>query len=580
MPSTLTRDDLLLSLTISELKKGKGTTRQQLAWQELEWRKCANDPVYFIENYGWLKSKSGPIIPWVMWPAQKQVMRDFAAGKSLIAVKARQLGITTVLSHGFLWKTLFQDASQCHLVSDSEDKAKEALSRVRITMDRLPEWMKQRGRRGGKLAVDEVVDRKDRSNGRTRISFGYSEFTIRTSTPNSVAGLTGCIFLDEFSRHRDQEAVYDNVIPAVDGGGQLLIIANGQGEDEFYNLYQASKRGENGLTHYFFSWRDDPSRDDQWYEDTKRRYLRKNTDRDAWNFRAQYPSNEEEAFYLNPDSRFDMSALQGFTLLAKQMPVFTQGYLEREGDALAFKESGRIGRMRLYEAPVEGASYVMGVDPAGGGAASDYSVIQVCRLVQHSPDELKALYDRFGYGSPPIIDDKPAFEVRDNYAALEQVMSYQAKTEPAMLGTICKRIGEWYNDALAVVELNQHGGTVVDRMKDDYWNLYREVKTEKIADEESDRIGYWSDKHSKMEMVDNLAEWLHSGWLLMRDSATITELSRYGWQVSPSGSTKLGCPKGMNDDLVIGLALCVVGARSLLVRRRSTPTRSFMPWEI
>ncbi len=579
MPSIPSRDDLLLALTESELRKGKGTTRQQLAWQEKEWRRCSSDPVFFLTRYGWLKSKAGPIIPWVLWPLQIQLLTDFIDGKSIIAVKARQLGVTTLTTHYFLWKVLFQDAAQCHLVSDSEEKAKEALSRVRITMDRLPEWMKERARRGGKRAIDEIVDRKDRANGRTRVSFGYSEFTIRTSTPNSVAGLTGCIALDEFSRHRDQESVYDNVIPAVDGGGQLIIIANGQGEDEFYNLYQASKRGANGMNPYFFSWSDDPNRDQAWYTDTENRYLRKNPDRDRWNFRAQYPSTEEEAFYLNPDSRFDISALQGFTLLAKKLPTFTQGYLEAESDSYVFKESGRIGRMRLYEAPQAGASYVVGVDPAGGGAASDYSVIQVCRLVQHDDKEIDRLLKQFSYDSPPMIDGKPAFNHVENFALLVQVMSYQARTEPAMLGAVCKRIGEWYNNALITVELNQHGGTVIDRLKDSYWNLYREVKTEKIADEESERLGYWSDKHSKMEMIDNLAEWLHSGWLLMRDGATITELSRYGWQVSPSGATKLSCPKGMNDDLVIGLALCVVGARTILIRRRSNPVRTFMPWE-
>ena len=129
---------------------------------------------------------------------------------------------------------------------------------------------------------------------------------------------------------------------------------------------------------------------------------------------------------------------------------------------------------------------------------------------------------------------------------------------------------------MLVDELNQHGGTVVDRMKDDYWNLYREVKNERIADEEQERIGYWQDKFSKMEMVDALAEWTHNGQVLFRDAATITEMSRYGYD----DKGRLTAPKGMNDDLVAGLGLCVVGARSLVVERSARPVRTFKPWEM
>lgn len=573
------RDDLIAALTFADLAEGKGSPKQQLAYQELEWRRCAADPAYFLSRYGYIKLKDGSIAKWVLWPLQMKLLADFIEGKSIIAVKARQLGVTTLTTHYFLWKVIFSDAAQCHLVSDSEAKAKEAISRVRITLDRLPEWMKARARCSGGLK--DIIDRKDKSNSRTAISFGYSEFTIRTSTPNSVAGLTGCIALDEFSRHREQEAVYDNVIPAVDGGGQLIIIANGQGEDEFHALYHSAKRGENGMVPYFFSWADDPSRDEAWYETTKKRYLRDNPDRNIWNFRAQYPSNEQEAFYLSSDSRFNLEALQGYSLLlqTKPHPKPRRGFVEAVGGGYQFAESGRAGALTVFEEPVKGGVYIMGVDPAGGGQSSDYSVIQICRLYQHDPEGVDALVRRYGYDEPPRIDNKDAFEYRLGTAMLEQVAAYRGKSEPTLVGYQAMRIGEWYNGALAVVELNQHGGTVVDRMKDNYHNLYREVKNEKFSDEESERLGYWTDKHSKMEMIDSLAEWLDSAWIALRDKTTITELSQYGYQTNSAGTQKLGCPKGMNDDLVIGLALCVVGARSLIQTRSANPRKTYAPWQ-
>ena len=580
MSTTTTSEACLLALTLDDLAKGKGSQRQQDAYRELEWRKCAASAEYFLNTYGWLKTKSGSIAKWELWPLQVKLLSDLNKNSSVIAVKARQLGVTTLTTHYFLWRVLFQEAAQCHLVSDSEDKAKEALTRVRITLDRLPEWMKERARRGGK-ADEDKLDRKDKANSRKSITFGYSEFTIRTSTPNSVAGLTGSIALDEFSRHRDQEAVYDNVIPAIDGGGQLIVIANGQGEDEFYHLFQAAKQG-NGMVPYFFSWRDDPTRDDAWYEETKQKYLRDNAERNIWNFRAQYPSTEEEAFYISGDSRFDLSTLQGMNILLKAMPSFSKGFVRPAEEGYEFVKHSRAGAMRMFEPPDPDGIYVLGVDPAGGGQDSDNSVIQVGRVYQHDRKAFEALCAKFSYDAPPLIDTSPAFEVNvpDDFFAIEQVAVHQGKTEPTLLALQAKRIAEWYNDALVVVEKNQHGGTVITRMKNDYWNLYRRVTNEGFSDKEDEAIGYWTDKFSKHEMIDELALAIQHVNFFIRDSATIAELSRFGYQYSASGRSSLSAPKGMNDDLVSGCGLMVIGARSLLLERSTRPSRYYRPWEM
>ncbi len=569
------REAMVESLTFADLREGKGSVKQQQAYQEMEWRRCASSPSYFLNTYGWLKGKAGDIERWVLWPTQELLLSEWMEGKSTAAVKARQLGVTTLSIHYFLWKVMFKEAATCHVVSYSEDAAKDAVSRLRITMDRLPDWMVKRAQRGGKDAT-ENESRQDRQSGIKAISFGFSVLKILTSTPNAVAGKAGDFILDEFSRHPDQERVWNNIIPAFDGGGQLIVIANGQGEDRFYHIFQAAKRGDMPMQHHFFSWRDDPNRDDEWYERTKSYFLTENPDSDIYEFKAQYPSTEDEAFYITGNSRFDLSALQGFGLLIRKQPSASTGYLEHDAGGMVWRENGRIGRMRLYERPIEGEQYIMGIDPTGGGASGDYGVIQVCRLIQNNPEELSRLLGLYGYLDPPKLDDTPAFRIDPKMAtAVEQVAVYQAKTEPSTLAMQAKRIGEWYNDALAVIELNQHGGTVVDRMKNDYWNLYREVRNEKFSDDESERLGYWQDKHSKMEMIDSLAEWTHSGMVLFRDGATITEMSRYGYD----DKGRLTAPKGMNDDLVAGLGLCVVGARSLIVERSLRPSKVFRPWE-
>jgi len=186
---------------------------------------------------------------------------------------------------------------------------------------------------------------------------------------------------------------------------------------------------------------------------------------------------------------------------------------------------------------------------------------------------------KYGYDKPPIIDGKEPFEFRDTNAVLEQVLVYQAKSEPTITALQAQRIGEHYNDALIIVEANQHGGTVIDRLKGEYWNLYREERKEKIANEDTERIGFWSSIHSKIPAIDDLAEYLDKAWLFLRDTATFKELAVFGYQVSPSGKSTLSCPKGMNDDLVSALAFAVVAARGTIELQRPRKSKIYMPWD-
>lgn len=536
------REALLCAVTFHDLKKGRGSKSQQEAWRELEWRRCAESPEYFLSNYGWLKTKGGKIEPWNLYPSQVRMLNDFIAGESIIAVKARQLGITTITVHFFLWCVMFLEAAQCHLVSDSEDKAKEALSRVRITLSRIPEWMKHRARMQGRVDESQLT-RKERSDSKTSITFGFSEFTIRTSTPNSVAGLTGRIALDEFSRHREQDRVYENVIPAVEEGGQLIIIANGQGEDEFFRLYQAAKEGKNGFQHYFMSWSDVPTRDSAWYERTKQRFLRDNPDSDVYSFLAQYPSNENEAFYVTGNSRFRLDVVNAYRDALNERKK-TPEWWESHGRL----ECGRFdkhpkGRWRLFEEPIPGASYVIGGDSAGGSQAGDYSVLQVLR----------------------IDGDRCV-----------QAAVFQAKAEPTELATEMVSAGRYYNDAYLVPEANNTGQLFINRMKGEYANIYmRKSKVDHFAEVTSDNLGFWTDRTTKPTLIGTLSEWLNTDRLVLNDSPTIAELGHY--EVKDDG-LQTGAPKGMHDDLVLALALAVEGAVDETAFAKYEP-RILMPWE-
>lgn len=556
------------AVTWAELRDGKGDRKQRAAFEELEWRRCAADPAYFIDNYGQIILKDGSIRRWRLWPVQRMLLAEWEAGESTVAVKARQLGITTLSIHFALWEIIFKDAARWFVVSKEEGSAKDAISRLRATKDRLPRWMVDRAQ-SRSVPVDGHVRRQDKADAVTTISYGLSRMEILTSTPKSVQGKSGKFILDEFAAHTDQKRIYHLVLPAFDAGGQAIIIANGEGENVFYHIYQEAKRGGNQFKPHFFSWRDDPTRDEAWYERMRVQFKTDNPDADDFAFKAQFPETEEEAFFLHGNSRFDMTTLNRLSLTLSEErkakgdakePWGYPGYL-RSTDSehvYAFEPHGAGRQIRMYELPQPRETYVVAVDAAGGGQAGDYCVVMVGKI-------------------------------RKDISGIEQVCVYQSKVETMQLADIAIKLGYFYNEALMVIETGAsgHGTSVASIVKEEYLNLYRQIRTTRYLDEEKEEIGFSTNAKSKGALVDNIGNWLgkwdsaKAEWLIMprliiHDRVTLEELNRF--QIDPKTGVA-GAPKGSNDDLVMASGFLIEGALYLLTTNREATSWHPDPWE-
>lgn len=550
-------------------RQGHGDPTQRAAFEELEWRRCAADPAYFIDNYGYIVMKDGSVKRWRLWPVQRELLGEWMNGVSTVAVKARQLGITTLSIHFAFWEVLFLDAARWFVVSKEEGSAKDAMSRLRATKDRLPRWMTDRATSRSIADTDGGhVRRSDKMDAVTQLSYGMSRLEILTSTPKSVQGKSGKFILDEFAAHADQKRIYQLVLPAFDGGGQAIIIANGEGENTFYHIYQGAKKGDNQFTPHFFSWRDDPTRDDEWYASMRRQFKMDNPDADDYAFKAQYPETEDEAFFLHGNSRFDMTTLNYWSQVMREersqkarenIPWGYKGFMviddEKSDNSFRF-DRHPTGRIRMYEPPQEGQQYVVAVDAAGGGQAGDYCVAMVGKL-------------------------------RRDIQGIEQVCVYQAKVETLQLAETALRLGYFYNEALMVIETGAsgHGTAVANIVKEDYHNLYRQVRTSRYVDDEKEELGFSTNRKSKGYLVDNIGNWIGKRdgdeWLIepryiMHDSLTLDEMNRY--QIDPK-TGEAGAPKGSNDDLVMASGFLIEGAIYSLAGNDKPRSLHIAPWE-
>ena len=104
------------------------------ASQTKEYIKCRKDPVYFIKKYGVIKH---PTLPggksnFKMWDFQEECIQDFLDNSYNIILKARQLGISTVVAAYIAWYMLFFNNKSVFVLATKRDTAQNMISKVKV----------------------------------------------------------------------------------------------------------------------------------------------------------------------------------------------------------------------------------------------------------------------------------------------------------------------------------------------------------------------------------------------------------------------------------------------------------------
>lgn len=108
-----------------------------------EYLKCARDPIYFMQEYVYIVHQEKGLIQFDLFDFQKRTLRDLREYRFNIILKARQMGVTTLLSAYSLWLMLFNENKGVLALSYKQDKAKNIVTKVKRMHANLPSWMKE-----------------------------------------------------------------------------------------------------------------------------------------------------------------------------------------------------------------------------------------------------------------------------------------------------------------------------------------------------------------------------------------------------------------------------------------------------
>lgn len=299
--------------------------------------------------------------------------------------------------------------------------------------------------------------------------------------------ISNCVALDEASFIADY--IWDDfqasVLPTISSSrnGKIIMVSTPNGLNHFYNIYKAGVLGENDFYSVKLPWHLHPERDEKWKEGILRS-----------GFSLQQFQQEYNCKFLGSSSQLiEADKLEELT---PREPIDISHY---------------SGALQIYEQPIEGEKYIIGVDP-GKGSGNDYSVIQVLKIVSEYEISQVAVF-------------------RSNYIKIDKLVD------------ITIGISDFYNECEVMAESNDVG----ELFCSDLWN---KKSFERLLNCDKKGLGIRATKKSKLEGNLLLKKYIENDWLAVCDKRTIYELSRY-IEVSPNVFHAEG--QNENDDCVSSL---------------------------
>lgn len=501
-----------------------------------------------------IRTKSGQLVPFTLNSMQRKIDRTIeqlkAEGKPvrLIVLKYRQGGAST-----YTEGRIFQSTSMTHLtnsliVAHEEDASTNLFNMSKLFYDELPTELKPMKKSSN--AKEIVFENPTLDPEEKRVNPGLRS-RIKIATANNMgAGRSATIHnlhASEVAFWRDAKTLMLGLMQAVPNTPNTMVImestANGLG-DYFYDEWQRAKNGESDFVPLFFAWFEEPAYEidvpadfeptdeevtlmQRYPEITHRKLvwrrwcIKNNCGGDAELFKQEYPSDDMEAFLVSGRPRFDIPVLREYL---DQCVDGKRGYLEMTKGSVKFVPDPK-GYLEIWSMP--GKEHFIGADVAKGLITGDAS-------------------------AAPVFDNKYDLNAL-----------WHGRIDPDLYADQLEMLGTWYNDALIAVEENNHGLTVLNKLKQDYYNLYYRTSHNKLSDETKKELGWYTSEQTKKLAIDNLARLIRERKLGIKSRRFIQECMTY--VIGDDGKTN--AQQGSHDDIVMAAAIIL-----FVMEQYATPT--------
>lgn len=462
----------------------------------LEYQKCRDDIVYFIENYVKIINVDKGLIPFKPYDYQKKIIETVNDNRFTICKMPRQSGKTTVISGFICHYILFNSYKNVAILANKENTAKKILAGIKKAYEYIPKWMQQ-----GIVKWNETS---------IVLENGCKIFATSTSADSARGESINLLLLDEFAfvPQNTAEEFFTSVYPTISSGNttKVVIVSTPNGMNLFYRMWVDAIEKRSKYVPFEIHWSDVPGRDEEW---RKQELAALGPDK----FRQEY----ETEFVGSSDTLISGPRLRE---LAHVTPI------HETDDGLAIYENPIVTQYDEKEVTQEGHTYVIGVDTSHGKGIdnSAFSVVDVTSM----PYKVVARYKN-------------------------------SLVAPLVYPDIIYRVAKKYNDAHVLVEINDIGNQVAHSLHEnfEYDNMIRvssRGRKGQVADggfgRSKSQLGVKTTKTVKRLGCSVLKDLIESKKLVIQDYDTIQELSTFTLK-----GQSYQADIGHHDDLVMSLVL-------------------------
>jgi hypothetical protein len=215
--------------------------------------RCGKDPVYFINNYTRIAHPLEGLIPFKTYHYQKDLLEIFNDHRFSVILKARQLGISTIVAGYVCWMMLFHRDKNILVMATKFGTASNLVKKVKAIIKNLPDWV-----RISQVSVDN------------RSSFELDNGSqIKASSTSSDAGRSEALSLlviDEAAHVENLGELWTGLYPTLSTGGRCIALSTPNGVGNwFHQTYTDADSGKNDFYPIKLEWDVHPHRDQEWF---------------------------------------------------------------------------------------------------------------------------------------------------------------------------------------------------------------------------------------------------------------------------------------------------------------------------
>lgn len=347
-------------------------------------------------------------------------------------------------------------------------------------------------------------------NSRNEISFPAldSKILVLPSSENVGRGYTifNCLVseLAFFEKAEEKMLAIENAVPK---NGKIIIESTPQGIGNLYHRMWMAE--DNGYAKKEYGW---------WWLYTKEELelIRKRIN-DPLRFAQEY----ELEFLSTGRPVFDLSIVK--KMAVRHILKVGDKHKDTEGvEHTVVEEDG----LRIYKQPSPNDTFCCGADVAEGVTGGDFSTAVIW-----------------------------------NRATGEEVAMYRGHIPADKFGMMLNKWGRKYNNALMVVEINNHGLTTVTALRNlMYPQMYfRQSKFDTMGTSWTDRIGWKTTKVTRPLMIDDFSEAMREGSIIIHSKEIYDEMFTFIYDDGGNMVTT----SGFHDDLIFACAIGFQGFKVL-----------------